>query len=684
MTGVLRTTMRTLACATCCIAILAQEPADDSTPDVVIIAEAANGQPDTLPSIRIVKEKLWGKYYPMVSMRFPNIADFQCDAWCYEAAVDFVDARPLVDGAVEMRHRDQVNPQTLVVTTITPRAESVEMVARIALDAESHAGKELPGAPPGLNLCWQLRHAPAFASAPDRYPQFVERCFIFTNDGVTLLKDTQRTKIPVQPTDHEYNTPPWVQSYVATSLYVPVTAPTAWAGYSTDRYLTPVIGAVSRDGKHLAAIANDSTLSMAQAWHDCMHNNPLWLPAGAPVTDQRWRMVVYAMENDPKALMERVATDFPKEKTVVSASVPPASRPGWTAHATRAGWIEVPDFVTWRKDLPLGPFVRLGDGGVLGIHENTAIVSHDEGATWESHSLTANAGRAFVVRPERAMIRTRSGAIVLVFMDDTQRHWNWNTETRLPGPDAHLPTCSIRSLDDGKTWIDFQVMYDGYSGDIHSIAQTRSGTIVAPVQELMYEDGRHALRPRYSTDDGRTWQRSNLLDIGGHGHHDGLIEGTPIELEDAHVWLLCRTNLGKFWSAFSGNDGEDFRVLQPSAIEASSAPGTLTRTASGRLMLVWNRLYPDGQTTAPEEVYVGGDGQWSDVRANNYRAELSIAFSSDNGAAWTKPRVIARRVDGVGASLAYTYVFEHKSGEFWLTTMQGDLRLAFREEDVDG
>jgi len=71
------------------------------------------------------------------------------------------------------------------------------------------------------------------------------------------------------------------------------------------------------------------------------------------------------------------------------------------------------------------------------------------------------------------------------------------------------------------------------------------------------------------------------------------------------------------------------------------------------------------------------------VRANNYRAELSSAFSSDNGKNWSKPVVLARRIDDVGASLAYTYVFEHKPGEFWLTTMQGDLRLAFNEGDVD-
>lgn len=656
--------------------------AEETGADVVLVAEATNPKPDELPTVRVVREKLWGKYYPMVSMRFPNVPDFQCDAWCYEAAVDFLDAKPVDGGGVEMRHRDQNHPGTLVVTTVTPRPGSVEFSARVVLDTANHAGAALPPVPPGLNLCWQLRHAPAFASTPDPYPQFVGRCFIFTNTGFAYLKDTHRAKIPVQPPDHEYNSPPWVQSYISASRYVPVTPPTSWAGYSTDRFLTPVIGAVSRDGRYLAAIANDSAESMAQAWHDCMHNNPSWVPADAPVTEQRWRLVVYAMENNPNTLMESVAADFPKEKWPAAAAARPTPPAGWKAYATRAGWIEVPECVAWRNDLPLGPFVRLADGGVLGIHETEAIISRDDGATWESHPLAASTGHAFNVRPERALIRTANGAIVLVFMDDLRKSWRWNAEKSLPEPGTHLPTCSIRSLDEGKTWTDYQVLYDGYSGDIHSMIQTRAGTLVAPVQELLFEDGRHALRPRYSTDDGKTWQRANLLDIGGRGHHDGLIEGTVAELEDKHVWMLCRTNLGRFWSASSDDDGKNWRVLTPSLIEASSAPGTLTRTSSGRLMLAWNRLYPEGSNTAPDDVWEGGDRQWSEVRANNYRAELSLAFSSDHGASWTKPFVVARRRDAPGASLAYTYVFEHKPGEFWLTTMQGDLRLAFREQDV--
>ena len=56
-------------------------------------------------------------------------------------------------------------------------------------------------------------------------------------------------KIPPQPADHEYNNPPWVQSYAGVWQLIPKVTPKSWSDHSTDRYVTTVIGTVSRDGK---------------------------------------------------------------------------------------------------------------------------------------------------------------------------------------------------------------------------------------------------------------------------------------------------------------------------------------------------------------------------------------------------------------------------------------------------
>ncbi|GMW01698.1 MAG: hypothetical protein AMXMBFR84_28350 [Candidatus Hydrogenedentota bacterium] len=293
------------------MAVMGSAYGERADENIVVVAEAVNPDPARLPTIRVVREKLWGQYYPIVEASFPDAPGFTCSSWCYEAEVDFVDAKAIENGAMEMRHRDKHHPQMIVITTITPAPGATLFDARVEQDKESHPSAALPPSPPGLNLCWQLRHATEFASLPEKYPAFVKRCFIFTEKGQTFLLDTKRINIPVQPDDHEYNNPPWVQSYSSMHVPVPVTAPTAWAGNSPDRFTTPVIGVVSRDTKYLAAIANDTADYMAQAWHDCMHNNPKWSPEGAPAGERRWRVGVYVMENDPQVLLKRIAKDFP-------------------------------------------------------------------------------------------------------------------------------------------------------------------------------------------------------------------------------------------------------------------------------------------------------------------------------------------------------------------------------------
>src|SRR5690606_33936397 len=117
-------------------------------------------------------------------------------------------------------------------------------------------------------------------------------------------------------------------------------------------------------------------------------------------------------------------------------------------------------------------------------------------------------------------------------------------------------------------------------------------------------------------------------------------EPTLTELGDGRIWMLIRTNWGEFWSAYSFDGGKYWRILQPSGLPASSSPGLIQRLQSGRLILIWNRPYPDGKSEWP---LTGGDGLWSETPVSNHREELSISFSNDDGQTWTKPLVIAHK-----------------------------------------
>jgi sialidase-1 len=319
-----------------------------------------------------------------------------------------------------------------------------------------------------------------------------------------------------------------------------------------------------------------------------------------------------------------------------------------------------------------GPFVNISDDGVLCAVDTKALISHDDGRTWEAHDMFGE--RPLKVRPEQALRRLRDGSIVLIFLNENDRHWKWNKETNSTDGEVWLHTWSARSTDNGKTWTDIHKLEHGYNGAMRDVIETEKGTLVTPVQRYLTEHARHATIAYFSTDKGKSWQASHLLDSGGRGHHDGSIESTLVQLKDGRIWILLRTSLDYFWEAFSSDEGRTWQDFGPTKIDASSSPGILERLESGRLVLLWNRLYPEGDSTVARR-----GGQHSEAEASWFREELSMSFSDDDGKSWTDPVVIARSPKG--GRVSYPYVLERRPGELWITTMQGGLRCKLNESD---
>jgi sialidase-1 len=201
---------------------------------------------------------------------------------------------------------------------------------------------------------------------------------------------------------------------------------------------------------------------------------------------------------------------------------------------------------------------------------------------------------------------------------------------------------------------------------------------------------RHAVLTYTSEDQGKTWIRSNIVDLGGAGNHGGLTEATLEELTDGRLMKLIRTNWGEFWRAESKDNGRYWHPMGPSGIPASSTPGILKRLESGRLMLIWNQPKPEG---AESYRMVGGDNIWSSVPTSNHRSELSLAFSEDDGKTWSDPVIIARIETGgyrgrhrymPNHEISYPLVFEASPGEIWVTSWRGPLRAKFHEKDFVG
>lgn len=322
-----------------------------------------------------------------------------------------------------------------------------------------------------------------------------------------------------------------------------------------------------------------------------------------------------------------------------------------------------------------GPFLELPGGRLMTVDSQGMRVSNDDGKTWSEARPVCrgiNSGEAASFH----ILRTRTGTLVIVYLNYIKNKFSWDEKSGEPKKgDCRLELWAIRSLDCGKTWIDRQKLLSGYNANFFGFIQVRGGRLVTTVDHLVSNPGRWVACSLISDDEGKTWKSSNLIDLGGHGHHDGAMEPTVAELSDGRLLMLIRTNLGRFWQAFSEDGGKYWRTIQPSRIDANPAPGYLLKLRSGRLALVWNRLnltshhfFPKRKpnaATAETKVDSSISNPFFEVSPPWHREELSIAFSEDDGKIWKRPVVIARQKEG--GQLSYPYIFEHRPGELWVT-----------------
>lgn len=362
---------------------------------------------------------------------------------------------------------------------------------------------------------------------------------------------------------------------------------------------------------------------------------------------------------------------------VLQAKTAPAGAPAMNGGKLTSSGCWIPDRVEEIPGLKGGPLLRLADGKILATDRTNCCVSSDEGKTWIEYPIFAEPGK-YLIDAQRALVCTRRGAIILAFANNVEEANNKWQQAILDSPGAIRPTYAVRSLDGGKTWQDLQKLHNDYTGAIRDMIETRDGNVVFTTQMMRHNPGRNVTVTFTTKDDGKSWGRSNVIDMGGVGDHSGVIEATIEQLRDGRIWMLMRTNWGKFWEAFSDDEGLTWKNIQQTKIDASSSPGMLKRLRSGRLVLVWNRYFPEGKTEIPLR---GGGGSYAEVPASWQRAELSIMFSSDDGRTWSKPVVIARLPEGVKGSVTYARIFEAKPGEIWITAGSNPLKIKLHEKD---
>ena len=323
-----------------------------------------------------------------------------------------------------------------------------------------------------------------------------------------------------------------------------------------------------------------------------------------------------------------------------------------------------------------GPFIRAHDGALWTMDATGALVSPDEGLTWNHRPLLDPT--RFQARKERALLRTREGVMLYAFLNEREKNFLWDDQKGGPQEGCRLPVYLLRSDDDGVTWEAPRLLQDGWCGAVRQMIQLKMGRIILVSQRAEANPARHVTLIHVSDDLGRTWKTSSAIDLGEQGNysghvgglsattHGGGIEGTVFEKDNGDLKLFLRVPHGHF-AELTSKDGLTWSAIQPSPIEASDSPGMVARLASGRIVLVWNRFVEP-------------------TTRSGRREELSIALSRNDGVTWTQPQVIAvNRVPPKAREghfwISYPYVFEPAPGRLWITTMQGPVRMAVNEGD---
>jgi len=205
-------------------------------------------------------------------------------------------------------------------------------------------------------------------------------------------------------------------------------------------------------------------------------------------------------------------------------------------------------------------------------------------------------------------------------------------------PGVILDIWHVRSRDSRTRWDTPKPIWTGHGDDLLSGIQLRSGRLLLPfafATARSWENrgggfldftyiGNYGVKVVYSDDDGETWKTSEeelvaeTPDLFTYGANEPVV----LQLKDGRVWMLIRTQRGRFYESFS-DDGSQWSTPQPSTLISSDAPASLLRLKDGSILLFSNAClrYPYGY---------GG------------RYVLHAAISADEGKTWRGYREVAR------------------------------------------
>jgi len=281
--------------------------------------------------------------------------------------------------------------------------------------------------------------------------------------------------------------------------------------------------------------------------------------------------------------------------------------------------------------LPDGRLMGVFDRTVDGVQEAAVRFSSDHGHTWSEAKTLFKLPKEPGAWGLHNMILDRNGEAHLIYT-------TYSTPKAKSLYEMRFDIWHVGSKNGRTEWEVPRLVREGYYGSMLSFIHLWSGRLLLPICYLTPRVwshrgegfdafaymGRFSSSVLYSDDGGKTWYQSPVefkapTPIIGA---DGMIEPAALQLKDGRIWLLIRTQLGRFFESFS-KDGVEWSPPTATSILSSDSPAGLARLQDGRIVLLWNNCLRFSY-------------------ANGGRHVLHAAISEDEGKTWRGYREVAR------------------------------------------
>lgn len=347
--------------------------------------------------------------------------------------------------------------------------------------------------------------------------------------------------------------------------------------------------------------------------------------------------------------------------TLVVASIVLADPPGQAAKTVLAPptLTRIQDFLVLAP-LPDGRLMGIFDRTVDGVPETAARYSTDDGRSWGDAATLFKLPRELGGWGLHNTLVDSKGELHLFFTNEA----NTGSETNLYK--KRYDIWHVGSAGGRSQWKAPNLVRQGYYGSMLSVIELRGGRLILPVCYLTPRKwssrgtgfdafafmGRFSSSILYSDDAGQTWSQSDVefktptpvIDA------DGMIEPIALELKDGRVWLLIRTQLGRFFESFSQN-GSSWSPPRPTSILSSDSPPSLVRLKDGRIVMLWNNCLRFSYANGGRHTL---HGAISDDETKTWRGYREVARNplvgeppppnGDHGVSYTTPVVTAKGV----------------------------------------